>query len=88
MEEWRVVWRNGGWCGGMEGGVEEWRVVLRNGGWCGGVVTMTETVANVRAAPELPSCADSQIAKSQRYTHNTKHTLSIQPLPAKFPRQV
>lgn len=19
MEEWRVVWRNGGWCGGMAG---------------------------------------------------------------------
>ena len=51
------------------------------------VVTVTEAVANVRAAPELPSC-DSQIAKSQWYTNNTKHALSIQPLPAKFPRQV
>ena len=44
---------------------------------CSIVVTVTENVANVRAAPELPSCADSRIAKSQRYTNNTKHTLCI-----------
>ena len=31
-------------------------------------MTVTENVA------ELPSCADSRIAKSQRYPNNTKHT--------------
>ena len=46
------------------------------------VVTVTETVANARAAPELPSCADSQIAKSQRYTHNTERTLSMHTITA------
>ena len=42
------------------------------------VVTVTETVANVRAAPELVQIL-IEIAKSQRYTNNT---LNTQPLPA------
>ena len=70
---------------GMKAKKLENREVIQRDPWQVGWVI---DVANVRASPELPSCADSRIAKSQRYTNSTKHTLCIQPLPAKFQRQV